>query len=295
MPAVDIKFDVGVQVYQNGRKVPKYRVDTDLGGNITLEDLFAYTKGTLIGIADAVLREELANGFDPGYVTVVDNQFNKPIIDVNPIGKIEFQARQEMKTICLETLQLIISKSPVDTGRYKNSHVVFLNGTQIATDIAGLTAWFASNPVLKDQDLFRFVNFQPYARKLERLGVTAGDGKFSSRSIRKDKSRDKRGRSGTHILAPNGVYFLTSRAIRRKYKKNSVIAFKFISGSEGFLNVPGQFKTHNPSGARNVGKGLNYSGRGTHKIKPPNQGRHYLYPSITISVDTSGIIQGGGE
>ncbi len=299
MPGVNVKFDVTFQASEDGRNAPQYTLDTNLGGELTLESLFRFMKQALITTARVVLDEELASGFDKNYRTVVDNRYNKSINDVHPLGKIDFVARQDMKEIILDTYNAILERSPVGSGTYyshhapglyKKSHFVYYNGSLVATDLPGLASWVESFKDFKERDYIRFVNVQPYARKLERLGVTAGNGKFNSASVRTQKSRDSRGRSGTHILAPNGAYFLASRAIRRKYKRNSVIAFKFISGSGEFLNVPGQFKT-GAGGARKTGTRLNYHGRGGKRV---TGGRHYLYPSITISVDSKGIT-GGDE
>ncbi len=278
------KFQVSLDVFENGRKAPQYTLDTDLQGEITLSELFEFTKFALISTARDVLTQEQEKGFDKDPVVIVDGSYNKAVIDVKPLGKIEFAARQEMKDIILDTYAAILERSPVDTGRYIKSHLVYLNGNLIATDWASLGSWLFTEPEFKERDYIRFVNVQPYARKLERLGVTS-----KGQRHRAQKSRDSRGRSGTHVLAPNGAYFLASRAIRRKYKRNSVIAFKFISGSEGYLNVPGQFKTKS-GGARQPHKGLNFHGQRSQKT---SSGRKYLYPSITISVDVSGLVGGG--
>lgn len=146
------------------------------------------------------------------------------------------------------------------TGNYRRSNYVFLNGKQVATDPTSLKAWIEAGPEIKDNDLIRFVNIAPYARKLERYGVTKQRSKTKTRN-----STDKKKRSGPKILSPNGVYFLATRAIGRKYKKNSSIKFGFIKGSG--LGIVGSFAKR---------KGERKSS-GT-----------YLYPSITI------VVKGGG-
>jgi len=264
-------FTVEIDVRENGRKSPQYDVSTDLTGELTLAELLDFTKQSLIIVSHEVLNEELAAGFDPKFKTVVDGRVNKKVENVNPLGSIEFHSRRDMKEIILATYNGILSRSKVKTGRYIRSHYVFLNGTQVAIDLPTLESWLATNPAFDDKDFIRFVNIQPYARKLERLGVTA-----QRTNIRTQKSRDERGRSGTHILAPNGTYFLTCRSIRRLYKRNSVIKFGFISGSN--LGLSASFKTQ-ASGARGGARG---------KIK--RGARTYLYPTITISVAESGVL-----
>lgn len=260
-----MNFSVDISVEEKGRRRPEYRLNTDLRGEITLQDLLEFTKSSLIITADEVLKDEQDRGFDREPVLVVDGRQGKPIQSVSPLGQIEFVARQNMKDILLEAYNALLYRSPVLTGRYKSSHFVFVNGKQVASDLNSLTLWLNSNPNFRQSDLIRIVNIQPYARKLERYGIRAGDGGNIGRR-RTERSRDKRkAAQGHRILAPNGAYFLTARAIRAKYKRNSVIRFTFISG--GSLGIRGNFKL----------------GR---KGKP---GRPYLYPSIVISVQERGI------
>jgi hypothetical protein len=256
-----ISLHVDITVTESGRRAPQLELKggRDLDGHISLVDLLDYTKQVLIITADTVLREEQSQGFDQHPVVAVDNVIGKPVYNVNPLGKIDFTARADMGDIVLETYQNILDKSPVLTGQYKSSNYVFLNGTQVATDKASLTAWVESNPEFSESDLIRFVNIEPYARKLERLGVTAQ--RQQSRTI---KSRGGRAKGSGRVLAPNGSYFLTARQIRAKYKRNSIVRFEFIPGSQ-------------------LGIGGNFAPR---RGKP---GRAYLYPSILISVQESGI------
>lgn len=258
-----METNVNITVTQNGKRAPQFDLvgGRDLNGNLSLADLLAYTKQVLIITADTVLKEEQANGFDKNPVIAVDNVVGKPVIDVNPLGKIDITARADMGDIVLETYQGILDRSPVLTGQYKSSNFVFFNGEQVATDMPSLQTWIESNPDFGDRDLIRFVNIQPYARKLERLGVT--DQRTQSRTVKSSSKR--RAAAGGRVLAPNGDYFLTARSIRSKYKRNSIIRFEFITGSQ--LGISGSFAPR--------------------KGKP---GRTYLYPSILISVQESGTL-----
>lgn len=255
-----VNFSVDYKVYENGRNAPEYTLESDLKGEVSLADFLQFTKSSLIVIADNALREEQALGFDKQPVVVVDGRVNKPVFAVHPFGSIEFVSKASMKEIILETYNGIIGRSPVLTGLYKSSNYVFVNGRQVATDLGSLESWLGTNPVFEEKDLIRFVNIQPYARKLERLGVTGQ--RQQSRTVR-SKNR-KTGGTKVKVLQPNGTYFLTARAIRSKYTRNSTIKFTFLSGSD--LGIIGSFRT---------------SKRG----KP---GRRYLYPTIIISVSESG-------
>lgn len=252
---------VDISVTQNGKRAPQFDLVSgrDFDGHLTLAELLDFTKQVLIVTADTVLREEQSRGFDKTPVVVVDNVIGRPVINVNPVGKLEFVSRADMGDIVLETYAGLIDRSPVLTGQYKSSNYIFWNGKQVATDMSSLQTWIDSSPEFKDSDLIRFVNIEPYARKLERLGVT--EQRQQSRSI---KSRDKRrAAQGVRVLAPNGTYFLTARSMRTKYKRNSIIRFEFISGSQ--LGITGSFAP-----------------------KRGKPGRAYLYPSILISVQEGG-------
>lgn len=265
----DVSFSIDLSVKENGRKSPNYTLDTDLAGEITLDELLNFTKSSLIIIADETLREEQVKGFDKNPVVAVDGRVGKPVINVNPLGKIEFNSRTNIDDMLLATYEGILHRSKVVTGLYKSSHYVFLNGRQVATDMSSLKAWLSTKPDIKDSDLIRFVNIQPYARRLERFGVTA-----QRSNIRLEKSRDKRQRSGPKILAPNGAYFLTARSIKRLYKRNSSIRFGFIPGY--LLGLSATFKTFSrASGSRRESR----SKKST-----------YLYPTITISISAGGTL-----
>ena len=255
-----LKVDVEYSVYESGRKAPQYTLDTDLKGELTLAELLEFTKSSLIVIADQVLKEEQARGFDKKPIAVVDGSPYKQIIDVNPLGKIEFFSKVAIDKIMLEMYESILERSPVDTGLYKSSNYVFINGTQIATNLEELKKWLDRKPTINPNDLIRFVNIQPYARRLERLGVTAQ--RQQSRTV---KSRDKKQRSGSRILAPNGAYFLSFRSIKRKFKNNVGIRFNFISGAN--LGLSASFKEKPGSSA---------------KVST------YLYPSISFLVSDLG-------
>jgi hypothetical protein len=253
-----MNFKVEVKVVESGKNAPNYSLDKDLNGETTLQSLLQFTKSALISIADQVLFEEQAKGFDKDPIVLVDGKQGKPIFNVNPLGKIEFLSRvtrESLDKLIKDTYESILSRSPVDTGKYISSHYVFINGTQVASDLLSLNSWLATKPDIGPKDLIRFVNIQPYARKLERLGVTAQ--RQQSRTV---KSRDKRQRSGARILAPNGAYFLAFRSVKRKYKNSAGIKFSFIPGS--YMGLTASFAT---------------AGSGAKKST-------YLYPSISFLI-----------
>lgn len=257
-------FAVDISVTEGGRRRPEYTLDSDLNGEITLQDLLEWTKATLIVTADEILKEEQSHGFDKEPILLVDNRRGKDIRLVSPLGQIEFVSRQNIGKILLEAYTGIWDRSKVLTGRYKSSHYVFLNGTQVATDLASMEKWVESNPEINDKDTVRIVNIQPYARRLELLGVTA------QRSMRKreDRGRRKGQKTGHMVKIPNGAYQLTTRALKAKYKQNVLIRFTFLPGNQ--LGLSGTFK--------NGRHGKN------------SAGRPYLYPSMVFSIQGRGIL-----
>jgi hypothetical protein len=233
----------------------------DSKGEYTLAEFLEFTKSTLLLVSDQALKEEISRGFGKDYVTVTDRVVGKPVSLVHPLGQISFVSSVDISEVVMTTYAKLIQLSKVDTGLYQKSHYVFLNGTQVANDISSLAQWLATNPQIKERDLIRIVNIQPYARKLERLGVTS-----KRQQRRTQKSRDKRNPGG-RVSAPNGTYYLVSRTSKAKFKNNVAIRFSFISGAQ--LGIKGSFKSGR--------KGRN------------SAGRPYLYPTIMIGIRAGGI------
>lgn len=261
-----VTCEVSLSVTESGRRAPQYTLDTDLEGELTLADLMEFTKSSLIIIADQTLKEEQANGFDKDPVVAVDGRVGKKVENVSPFGSIEFTSRSNLNEMLTETYDALIYRSPVLTGRYASSHIVTYNGTQVASSASTLAAWLAKDQDFKEGDTIRFVDTQPYARKLERYGITAQRSKG-----REQKSRDKTKKAGTKVKAPNGTYYLTYRSINRKYKRNVKVGFSFIPGSQ--IGLSQTFKSAG-------------SNRKSNKFRPA---RTYLYPTITIQVYESGV------
>lgn len=268
-----MSFAIDYAVYENGKKSPQYTIDSDLQGEVSLQEFLKFMKLSLLTISTEVLKEEQARGFDKEPLVIVDGRANKPLVDVKPLGKIEFTSRANLDVILLDAYDGIITRSPERTGLYLDSNYVFVNTNRVATNYGELAEWLKNNQ-LKTKDLISFVNIQPYARKLERAGVTKGkEGTGNTTSARKVKSRDKRV-NGAKVAAPNGAYYLTSRALLRKYKRNVNIKFKFVSGSS--LGLTAVFKTAHVTPGFRKSRNRNPSA--------------YLYPTIQISVTEKGTL-----
>lgn len=271
MPQVEANIRVFDQL--DGRVI-ELDINRDLNGALTLKQFEETLKNTLLSISSYILREEQARGFDKNPVVITDGRVGKSPLDVQPYGKIEFVSTQVSGLEVIEEIYSgILSRSKVVTGTYYEGNIVFLNSKVVAINRAELKQWIASNPILNPGDAIRFVNVLPYARKLERHGVTAQ--RSRSRSV---KSKDKEGRSGERILAPNGVYYLTSRAALGKFKGNLQIYFGFVLGST--LGVQGLVSSTKD------GKPL----RRTYKPSPkrPKNSGPYLYPYIKLIFNQRG-------
>lgn len=262
---------ISISIKETGSKGTKYNIEDDVTGELTLAQLFQYTKRAMISVAIDAFKEEKLKGFDPDPIIKVDGQVGKSIEDVKPFGKIEIiSSKVAGTTILIDTYEAIHHRSKFVTGNYAKGNIVLFNGLVVATTVSELRTWLKSDPKFKPGNVIRFINVVPYARKLERYGVTA-----QRTSSRTQKSRDKHKRSGERILAPNGTYYLTYRAINRQYGNNAKIYFDFILGTTlGVDNLPG------PPFRR---------GYISRKNKQKNSGP-YLYPSIKIVVGEKGLI-----
>lgn len=271
-----MEIDARISIKTKGFGSEFYTTETTLSETATLKELLAWTKQALVQISIDALRREQEKGFDKSPIVVVDGKKNKTVLDVSPLGKIQFIAKVQGNELITETYNSIMIRSKVVTGTYIEGNFVFYNGKVVATNPVELKSWLDTKPEFSKGDIIRFANVVPYARKLERYGVRAGVTR-----PRKTKSKDEKQRSGPLILAPNGAYFLTFRSISRKYKQNADrMKFEFILGSTlGVQNVPAISKN---------GKALrrNYKPSSS---KPKNSGP-YLYPSIKIVIGESGII-----
>lgn len=256
-------------VTEKGRRAPQYTLDSDVNGAVTLQDFLQYTKNIIIAVARDALKDEQSRGFDQTPVVKVDNKFNAPIESVNPFGQIEFIARASVKELLLFSYESIIGRSRVATGRYLKSNIVSFNGEEIARDMKEFQSWLENKKSFKDTDRIRFVNIAPYANKLELDGLAKGSASPKSRQV-----KPRGGGNKVTVRKPNGTYSLALRAIRNKYKSNSLIKYELVLGSELGLTSPER--------GSGVGR-IRQTGR--------SKGRTYVYPSILIYLFESGITQ----
>jgi hypothetical protein len=275
-----LSFSVDLTVTERGKKSPKYDVQSDLNGDISFEEFLELMKNTLVTVAIDATSEEQSRGFDKNPVVVVDNRRNKPITEVSPFGKIEVSARVNAPLLFLDMYRDLLKLSPRLYSGYIESHIVTVNGIEIARTEAQLSTWLSTN-TLKDRDIVRFVNGMPYAGFLERHGTTVG----GSRNQKMVKSTDKRKRAADvngMVRRANGVYFLVHRSYQRRFKQNMFISFDWMPGNQ--LGLTQRVGSRQP--------GRNPMRVDFAPVKPPRRQKYrgyYVYPTITIRIRGEGI------
>ena len=164
-------------------------------------------KNYLIGFAQADINRISARQGPPEQVFA--NRPGNPIQNVTLPGPIVaiFDSRRR---IAMEALQFLRDASPVKSGRYRNSHMILLNGTQVSDLPASLKA----------TDRITIVNPVPYARRIE-IGKTEAGRDFV-------------------LQVPNRIYErVTKSKLMPKYRNVAKIRFGYIELS-GAANIKGK-------------------------------------------------------
>lgn len=272
-------IDIEYTVTERGKDANIYRLigGPNPGEKQTFDQIEEFMKNSLITIAKDALTEEIGRGFPRNYRQIIDGTPGKRLSNIKPFGKAIFVAPQNVRDIILFIWDSVYRRSPVDTGIYRSLHKVLLNGKQIAKSRQELVNFFDnSGRELQLTDRFRFVNEAPYARKLERYGVTA-----SKRRSTFVKSKDKKGRSGPTVRKPSGVYALTGRAAKRKFGRNARIKFEFVPGPEVGRTDP-------LGGRQPISRS---AWRATYARGSSFNSGFYLYPTIVVSPIAEGFLQ----
>jgi hypothetical protein len=259
-------------IEETGRKKPLYEVEGVPAGT-NLADLLSYTKEALIATTNTVLKDEQSRGFDKDPLILVDNKRGRSLELVKPLGKIEIYSKLSgIAQPLLDLYQGIRRRSPKVSGNYDKYNAVYYNGKLIGDDYNEVKAWFDTNETkVKQGDRFRFVNRAPYALALELKGVTRGNVKGRTAKV------GKKGAKKTTVRKPNGTYYLSYIAARKKIGKNVKIKFEMLPGSYfGFTNPI------TPSGGRSF--------RTTFHEKNTKYKGYYVYPSITVGIFKEGVV-----
>jgi hypothetical protein len=141
-------------------------------------------------IAEAKAINRQALGREPPSKLFVDGRQDAALESVRPDGTIvlDFQLVNELLFWIHQQLEM---HSPSRTGRYKSSHALFADGTEVTASLAG---------VIPQAEEYVFINTQPYARKIER---------------------------GSSSQAPEGVYQVVAVLAQRQFRNVARITFSF--------------------------------------------------------------------
>jgi hypothetical protein len=147
-----------------------------------------------IAEAKAINRQLL--GREPPSTIFVDGVEGAALESVKPAGVIvlDFELVDE---VLLYIHQQLETHSPVLTGRYRRSHALFADGTEVTIE-SGIPA----------AEEYVFLNLQPYARKIER---------------------------GSSTQAPEGVYQVVAVLAQAQFRNVARITFSYRTAMGGAI------------------------------------------------------------
>lgn len=193
------------------------RTRRDVIATVWDEELEPDLRKYQVTVARQALAEEQVRGFDERPRRIVDRRYDVPIEAVRFGGVIEFIPRGDIAELLRWIFAEIVRRSPVLTGRYRDSHIIMINGVSVGSDPEAAIRRY------KPGDRVQIVNTQPYAKKIE------------------GRSRTRTGGSamrGQSKQAPNGVYRAVYGAAKRRYSKVAFIDFTYVKLDTG-LSVMG--------------------------------------------------------
>lgn len=260
-----LTLEVGINIRQVGDKSVGFDLPSGVvPPELNLTEYIEYTRCLLMSVARSVLKDEQASGFDKNPITAVDGKVGRPEAEVRPFGRIEYMSTTGVlgTEVIRDIYENILTLSKVVTGKYMAGNIILVDGRPIATSMSELDAWLKTPDSFRPGEKIIFINVVPYARKLERKGITA----FGSQSRTSTTSRRK-SRGLPPTMAPNGVYYMASKSAKKSYKYIVNVRFAFTTFAA--LGISGT----------DVGGRTSFAiGR---KGKP---GRPYLYPSIELII-----------
>lgn len=152
---------------------------------------FAELATEQINLAKDINRQAL--GRDPVATTYVDGTVD-PTLRTIKLTSVVFTEFELALDLLLFISTMLDKFSPVKTGRYQKSHILFADGVEMSISMPTLV------PQVLGAEEYVFVNTQPYARKIER---------------------------GLSQQAPDGVYQVVASLARRQFGKIAKITFSY--------------------------------------------------------------------
>lgn len=173
------------------------------------------------------------------------NTPGKPVESVVIPGPIVYRYRH-IGDIITFALDALVRASPIRSGRYADSHTVFVNGTQHNGKVK-----------IGPRDSVMIANPVPYARRLE-IGKTQSGRDFV-------------------LQVPNRIYErVAKRVLVPKYRNVAKITFGYVSIS-GAYKTKGKLSTH-----YGTGKAAGLRGGGTMRKRNQKAGKAIMAPAIFI-------------
>lgn len=98
--------------------------------NVVLKGARDQVQKALAEVVEAELERVVRDDHPSGYEQFIDGVKDRPIADIEPFGEavFHFTYHVEIVAFALETLRAL---SPVDSGKYKHSHGVFIDGNRV--------------------------------------------------------------------------------------------------------------------------------------------------------------------
>lgn len=143
-------------------------------------------------------RNRLALGYVPPHTTTVDQSRGAALESAKSDSTVVFEF-ELIQTALAAIGELLVRHSPVRSGRFQSSFILFADGIAVEP-----------GKVPSDADEFAFINSQPYARKIER---------------------------GLSPQAPEGVADAVAALARRRWGNNANIRFSFRAFPSGAVGA----------------------------------------------------------
>lgn len=145
----------------------------------------------------------------------VDGRLGAPLASVRPDGVIvaEFDV---LRTVLEWIGEQLLLESPRLTGKYQRSHVMLADGDEVPLD-----------GTIPPAGIYRFVNMQPYARKIEpRTYTTRRRDRSGPIGTRRKWATTHRTGEGQSPQAPDGVYAVVAAVAAKRYGNIAKIEYR---------------------------------------------------------------------
>lgn len=149
-------------------------------------------------LARGQARNRSALGFVPPHRTFVDQSEGAPVESVKPNSTVVFEF-ELLETALAVIGEMLVKASPVKSGRFQRSHLLFADGVEVEP-----------GRIPPNAEEYAFLSSVPYARKLER---------------------------GLSPQAPDGVWHATAVLAARRYGNIARIRFGFRSLPAGAIGA----------------------------------------------------------